>query len=115
MLQNQARAKSEEMIKHAKTNYTYIRHKDSLNNDEFTVTGWMQPDGPVIKNVAKFDGTNYLTIPHTPQLNTPRFTVAVWVYLSNNSGTQVIVDSLKIPGSPQTYYGYDIFQRNGIL
>ena len=64
---------------------------------------------------ANFDGTNNIEIPYNAALNTSKFTVSVWVYLSNNSGTQVIVDSLKIPGSPQTYYGYDIHQVNGIL
>ena len=100
--------------------FTKVRLYVKRPGDKLTTAGtytanyrnyWMRDQ----VDVATFDGSSYMEIPYTPILNTPEFTVSLWVNLSNNSGTQVIVDSLKISGSPQTYYGYDIHQVNGIL
>ena len=71
------------------------------------------PHNPTL--VTNFDGTKHIEIPYNAALNTTSFTISLWLYLSDTTGSQVIVDSLKVTGSPQTYYGYDIYQANGKL
>ena len=62
-------------------------------------------NGPVIKNVAKFDGTNYLNIPYTPQLNTPRFSISVWVNTQQSVHGQRMFDNFN---NITTRHGYAV-------
>ena len=88
IIENRGRVNKQDIDEKAKSNYTQISHNDSLNSDEFTVTGWVQPDGIVAKNVASFDGsTHYLEIPYTPILNTPVFTITAWLYTTGGAST----------------------------